>query len=115
LGQRILTLILHSEIANQWIERTLRVGQLHIWMKLVKKKHQDLCVASKAFESWLGPKGITGGPISGKQTLSLKAEAPATIYEIDEIHEGEDSETDKLRGRFVRCRRSLLRLRGCVS
>ncbi|KAL7772819.1 hypothetical protein CFE70_002782 [Pyrenophora teres f. teres 0-1] len=92
--QGILTLIPHDEIANRWIERTLRVGQLDVWMKLLKKERQDICVASKALESWLGPEGIAGGPISEKKTLSIKAEAPATIYEVEEIQDSEDDETD---------------------
>ncbi|KAE8872252.1 hypothetical protein PTNB73_03711, partial [Pyrenophora teres f. teres] len=94
LGWGILTLIPHDEIANRWIERTLRVGQLDVWMKLLKKERQDICVASKALESWLGPEGIAGGPISEKKTLSIEAEAPATIYEVEEIQDSEDDETD---------------------
>ncbi|KAK1912057.1 hypothetical protein P3342_012540 [Pyrenophora teres f. teres] len=94
LGWGILTLIPHDEIANRWIERTLRVGQLDVWMKLLKKERQDICVASKALESWLGPEGIAGGPISEKKTLSIEAEAPATIYEVEEIQDSEDDETN---------------------
>ncbi|KAE8852431.1 hypothetical protein PTNB73_10598 [Pyrenophora teres f. teres] len=94
VGWGILTLIPHDEIANRWIERTLRVGQLDVWMKLLKKERQDICVASKALESWLGPEGIAGGPISEKKTLSIEAEAPATIYEVEEIQDSEDDETD---------------------
>ncbi|KAE8832108.1 hypothetical protein PTNB73_10511 [Pyrenophora teres f. teres] len=94
LGWGILTLIPHDEIANRWIERTLRVGQLDVWIKLLKKERQDICVASKALESWLGPEGIAGGPISEKKTLSIEAEAPATIYEVEEIQDSEDDETD---------------------
>ncbi|KAK1911242.1 hypothetical protein P3342_011844 [Pyrenophora teres f. teres] len=37
LGWGILTLIPHDEIANRWIERTLRVGQLDVWMKLLRR------------------------------------------------------------------------------
>ncbi|EFQ90454.1 hypothetical protein PTT_12942, partial [Pyrenophora teres f. teres 0-1] len=87
LGWGILTLIPHDEIPNRWIERTLRVGQLDVWMKLLNKERQDICVASKALESWLGPEGIAGGPISEKKTLSIEAEAPATIYEVEEIQD----------------------------
>ncbi|KAK1914348.1 hypothetical protein P3342_007594 [Pyrenophora teres f. teres] len=83
-----------KQIANRWIERTLRVGQLDVWMKLLKKERQDICVASKALESWLGPEGIAGGPISEKKTLSIEAEAPATIYEVEEIQDSKDDETD---------------------
>ncbi|KAK1914356.1 hypothetical protein P3342_007602 [Pyrenophora teres f. teres] len=82
LGWGILTLIPHDEIANRWIERTLRVGQLDVWMKLLKKERQDICVASKALES------------CEKKTLSIEAEAPATIYEVEEIQDSEDDETD---------------------
>ncbi|KAL5371384.1 hypothetical protein DPSP01_014303 [Paraphaeosphaeria sporulosa] len=88
-------LVPHDRIANRWIERTLRVGQLAIWMDLVKRERQEIYAASKALESWLGPEGIAGGPISGKQTLSIKAEAPATIYKVqDSEDDGTNDETD---------------------
>jgi hypothetical protein len=85
LGWGILTLILHDKVLSRWIERTLRVGQLEVWTKLLKRERQDICVASRTLESWLGPKGVAGGPISEKKTLSIKADAPATIYEVEEI------------------------------
>lgn len=94
LGWGILTLIPHDQIANRWIERILRVGQLDVWIKLLKRERQDICVASKALESWLGPEGIAGGPITEKKTLSIEAEAPATIYEVEEVQDSEDDETD---------------------
>ncbi|UPX11858.1 uncharacterized protein EKO05_0002442 [Ascochyta rabiei] len=94
LGWGILTLIPHDEIANCWIERTLRVGQLHVWIELLKKECPDICAASKALKNWLGPEGIAGGPINEKKTLSIEAEAPATIYEVEEIQDSEDDETD---------------------
>ncbi|UPX21008.1 uncharacterized protein EKO05_0011214 [Ascochyta rabiei] len=87
LGWGILTLIPHDEIANRWIERTLRI-------KLLKKECPDICAASKALKNWLGPEGIAGGPINEKKTLSIEAEAPATIYEVEEIQDSEDDETD---------------------
>ncbi|KAF1933792.1 uncharacterized protein M421DRAFT_28443, partial [Didymella exigua CBS 183.55] len=87
LGWGILTLIPHDEIANRWIERKLRVGQLHVWIELLKKERPDICAASKALESWLGPDGIAGGPINEKQTLCIEAEAPVTIYEVEEIQD----------------------------
>ncbi|UPX17235.1 uncharacterized protein EKO05_0007601 [Ascochyta rabiei] len=94
LGWGILTLIPHDEIANRWIERTLRVGQLHVWIELLKKECPDICAASKALKNWLGPEGIAGGPINEKKTLSIEAEAPATIYEVEEIQDSKDDETD---------------------
>ncbi|PVH90805.1 hypothetical protein DM02DRAFT_479183, partial [Periconia macrospinosa] len=87
LGWGMLTLIPHEEISNSWIERRLLLDQLAVWMELVKKERQEIYVASKALEGWLGPEGIAGGPISGKQTLSIEAEAPAAIYEMNEIRD----------------------------
>ena len=95
LGWGILTLIPHDEISNRWIERVLRVGQLHVFIELVKKERPDLCAASKALEDWLGPEGIAGGPIGEKKTLSIEAEAPATIYEVEEIQDSEDDEVNE--------------------
>ncbi|CAE7019912.1 hypothetical protein PTTW11_02971 [Pyrenophora teres f. teres] len=108
LGWGILTLIPHDEIPNRWIERTLRVGQLDVWMKLLNKERQDICVASKALESWLGPEGIAGGPISEKKILSIEVEAPATIYEVEEIQDSEDNKTNNSVDNSVRKRTQAL-------
>ncbi|UPX16740.1 uncharacterized protein EKO05_0007127 [Ascochyta rabiei] len=81
LGWGILTLIPHDEIANCWIERTLRVGQLHVWIELLKKK-------------LVRARGNCWRPINEKKTLSIEAEAPATIYEVEEIQDSKDDETD---------------------
>jgi hypothetical protein len=85
----------HDEIPNSWIESTLRVGELNVWLDLVKKENLDVYAASKALDSWLGPDGISGGSIDSKKTLSIEAEAPATIHEIDEIGDSEDEEDDR--------------------
>lgn len=41
-------------------------------------------------ERWLGPEGIAGGPIAGKQMLSIEAKAPATMYEVEEVDDSDD-------------------------
>lgn len=92
LGWGILTLIPHEEIAISWIEQTLRVTELHVWIELVKKERPDICDASKALETWLGPEGISGGPISEKKTLSIEAGAPTSIYEVEEVQDSEDDD-----------------------
>jgi hypothetical protein len=94
LGWGSLLLIPHEEVSNWWLERVLRVGQLGVFVNLVKRERPDLCAASKALEAWLGPDGIAGGPISEKQTLSIEAEAPATIYEVEEIQDSEDEDIE---------------------
>ena len=90
LGWGSLTLMPHDSIPNSWIESTLRTGEVDLWVALVKKENPDILAASKALEAWLGADGIAGGPISGKETLSIEARAPATIYEIEEVQDSED-------------------------
>jgi hypothetical protein len=58
----------------------------------VKKENPDVYAANKALETWLGPPGINGGSIHQKQTLSIEAETPATIHEVEEILDSEDYE-----------------------
>jgi hypothetical protein len=96
LGWGTLLLIPHEEVSNWWLERVLRVGQLEVFINLVKREQPDLCAASKALEAWLGPDGIAGGPISEKQMLSIEAEAPATIYEVEEIQDSEDEDIENV-------------------
>lgn len=82
----------HDHIPNSWIESTARNGELDVWAQLVKKENPDVHTASRALEVWLGPEGIAGGSISKKQTLSIEAEAPATIYEVEGIQDSEGDE-----------------------
>lgn len=95
LGWGSLTLMPHDRIPNSWIESTLRNGELDVWAHLVKKENPDVHTASRALEAWLGPEGIAGGSISKKQTLSIEAEAPATIYEVEEIQDSEGDEMEE--------------------
>ena len=68
----------------------LRVGQLDVFIEVVKRERPDLCAASKAVEAWLGLEGIAGGPISGRQMLSIEVDALTTIYEVEEVEDSED-------------------------
>ena len=95
LGWGSLTLMPHDEIPNSWIESTLRVGELNVWLDLVKKENPDVYAASKALDSWLGPDGISGGSIHLKKPLTIETEAPATIHAIDEIGDSDDEEDDR--------------------
>ena len=92
LGWGILALMPHDDIPSSWVESTLRNGELEVWAQLVKKENPDVFTASKALETWLGPHGINGGSINQKQTLSIEAETPATIYEVEEILDSEDDQ-----------------------
>ena len=92
LGWGSLCLMPHDLIPNTWVEQTLRVGELHIWLDLVKKVNPDVYTASEALDSWLGSESIAGGPINGKQTLRIESELPTTIYEVEEVQDSEDDE-----------------------
>jgi hypothetical protein len=93
LGWGSLLLIPPEEVSNWWVERVLRVGQLQVFVNVVKRERPDLCAASKALEAWLGPEGIAGGPINGKQMLSIEAEGPATIHEVEEVGDSEEEDS----------------------
>jgi hypothetical protein len=92
LGWGSLTLMPHDVIASSWVESTLRIGELDVWVELVKRENPDVYAASKALDGWLGPEGIAGGPIGEKETLSIESEAQATIYEIQDSEDDEDDE-----------------------
>ncbi|USP80404.1 hypothetical protein yc1106_07678 [Curvularia clavata] len=94
LGWGSLLLILHEEVPNRWIERVLRVGELGVFIDVVKRERPDLVEASKALESWLGPDGIAGGPISQKQALGIESNMPLVCYEIEEVADSEDNDDD---------------------
>jgi hypothetical protein len=74
-------------IPNTWIEAVLRTGELAVWVELIKKEHPNIYAASKALETWLGLDSIAGRLISGKKTLSIEAETPAALYEIEEVQD----------------------------
>jgi len=95
LGWGSLCLMPHDLIPNTWVEQTLRVRELPIWLALVEKVNSDACTASKALDTWLGSESIAGGPIDGKQALRIEAELPTTIYEVEEVQDSEGSEGDE--------------------
>jgi hypothetical protein len=85
LGWGSFCLVLHDVITNTWLEHTLRVPKLDIWLELVRKVNPDVVKAAYILDSWLGPNGIAGGAISEKTPLGIEAEPVMTIYEIEEV------------------------------
>ncbi|KAL1793796.1 hypothetical protein ACET3X_000001 [Alternaria dauci] len=95
LGWGSLLLIPHEEVSNHWLERVLRKNQRDVFLELVKRERPEICTASRALEAWLGPDGITGAPIAGKERLSIEANALATAVGLTEIPDSEaEDDTD---------------------
>jgi hypothetical protein len=94
LGWGSFCLVPHEVISNTWVEHTLRVPELDVWLELVKKVNPDVFEAAQILDSWLGPEGIAGGAINDKTPLGIEAEPVRTIYEIEEIQDSEDSGDD---------------------
>jgi hypothetical protein len=92
LGWGFLCLIPHDVVPNSWLEQTLRVGELRIWLELVKRVNPDAYAASTALDSWLGSECIAGGPLRKEETLRIEVEAPAIAYEAEEVQDSEDEE-----------------------
>jgi hypothetical protein len=101
LGWGSFCLVLHDIISTTWLEHTLRVPELTIWLELVKKVKPDVFKAAQMLDSWLGPDGMAGGAISEKTPLGIEAEPAITIYEIEEIQDSEDSGDDEDDGEDV--------------
>lgn len=91
LGWGVFALIPHEHFSNSWVEQTTRAWGLHVWIDLVKKERPDVCAVSRVLDSWLGPEGILGGPISGKQTLSIELDIP-TYPVVTGVDDSEDDE-----------------------
>jgi hypothetical protein len=96
LGWGSFCLVPHDVITNTWLEHTLRVPELDIWLELVRKVNPDVVKAAHILDSWLGPDGIAGGAISEKTPLGIEAEPVMTIYEIEEVQDSEDSGDDSV-------------------
>ena len=96
LGWGSFCLVPHDVISNTWLEHTLRVPELDVWLELVRKVNPDVVKAGHILDSWLGPDGIAGGAISEKTPLGIEAEPVMTIYEIEEIQDSEDSGDDSV-------------------
>ncbi|KAI1663147.1 hypothetical protein L13192_12814, partial [Pyrenophora tritici-repentis] len=94
LGWGSLLLIPYDIVSNQWLEKVLLIWQLDLFLQLVKRERCDICDASKALDSWLGPEGIEGAPIDGKARLSIEANAPAVAYTVEEIQDSEDDDME---------------------
>jgi hypothetical protein len=92
LGWGSFLLMPHDLISNHWVERTLRTGDLDVWLNLIKQVNPDVYNASQKLESWLGPEGIAGESICSKAPLSI--EAVPQVYEIsDSDDSGDDDNT----------------------
>lgn len=89
LGWGILALMPSEDIPNTWLERDISAWGVGLWVQLVRKERPDVCAAAEALDSWLGPDGIAGGPISGKTALCLEMDPP-----VGSVVEVEDSEGD---------------------
>ena len=94
LGWGSFCLVPHDVISNTWLEHTLRVPELDIWLELVRKVNPDVVKAAYILDSWLGPDGIAGGAISDKAPLGIEAAPDLPIYEIEEVQDSEDSGDD---------------------
>ena len=64
-----------------------------LWVQLVKRERPNVCAAAKALDSWLGPEGIAGGPISGKTALCLEIDLP--VGSVVEVEDSEDNTSDE--------------------
>ncbi|UPX16739.1 uncharacterized protein EKO05_0007126 [Ascochyta rabiei] len=95
LGWGMLCLMPHDIISNLWVENDLCVPFWHIWLELVVKVNLEAHKASMALDAWLGLEGISGGSISKKATLSIKANMPMLATQVEEI---EDSEVEDSEG-----------------
>jgi hypothetical protein len=96
LGWGSFCLVPHDVISNTWLEHTLRVPELDVWLELVRKVNPDVVKAAHILDSWLGPDGIAGGAISEKTPLGIEAEPVMAIHEIEEILDSEDSGDDSV-------------------
>jgi hypothetical protein len=85
-------LIPHDVVPNSWVEQTLRIGELHIWLELVKRVNPEVHAASTALDAWLGSECIAGGPLRKEETLRIEAEVPAIVYEVEEVQDSDDDE-----------------------
>ncbi|KAF1922382.1 uncharacterized protein M421DRAFT_10598 [Didymella exigua CBS 183.55] len=76
--------------ALRWYEAAKQLG----WGMLCLMPH-DIITNSGALDDWLGLEGISSGSISGKATLSIKANLLAPVTQVEEI---KDSEVEDSKG-----------------
>lgn len=94
LGWGTLVMIPPEDVTDVWLGKSLHVDQLQVFVGLVRREQPDLYFASKVLEVWLGLDAIAGGLNSGKQTLSIEAEAPVAVYDVEEIPDSKDDDLD---------------------
>lgn len=95
LGWGVFMVMPEDSMSKSWIEYTIRAWGVPVFIELVKKVRPDVCAATKAFDAWLGPEGIAGGPIGAKKTLSIELDAPASTAEVYEILDSESEEEEE--------------------
>lgn len=97
LGWGMLALMPYEHFPNTWVGNECRASDVMLWIELVKRERTEVCAAVKQFDSWLGPEGISGGPISSKTMLYLEGHTPTdTVIEIEDSEDDSSAEATQL-------------------
>src|SRR5437588_37432 len=85
--------MLADEITHSWFEQILLVGELRVWLNLVKKVNPKAYKASQALDYWLSPDSTTNVSITKQDFLRIKTilGAQAIVEEVPDSDE-EDNE-----------------------
>ena len=94
LGWGIFIVMSEDFISHTWIEYTIRSWGVPVFVDLVKKERPDVCAAAKAFDDWLGPEGIAGGPLGGRKTLAIELDAPPSTADAYQVLDTDSDEED---------------------
>lgn len=98
LGWGALLSMPHDQISNSFIEQTLRVDEISIWLSLVKRENKDAYEAIQQFNTWLGDYSI-GASIQDKEPLYIESEGlqrgEGKIQEVQDSDKDEDDNDNR--------------------
>jgi hypothetical protein len=94
LGWGSLCLMPPDNRFNRWVEKEVLAYEWPIWLQLVKRVSPEAHAASQTLDRWLGVQAIQGGPIQSDSRLFIEEKGPSVVYEVEEITDSTDEESD---------------------
>jgi hypothetical protein len=95
LGWGCLLLMPADTVTSCWVEQTLRVAEWTVWLQLVQRVNAPAVQLGREFDAWLGPGGLSGGPVPCAERSGIEASQALRICAIPDSDE-ESNESDEL-------------------
>ncbi|CAA9967166.1 hypothetical protein PTMSG1_10525 [Pyrenophora teres f. maculata] len=92
LGWGSLLFLEGDVVTANWVEQTLRVSEWSLWLRLVQRVNPSVQQLIHNVDTFLGPNGLRGGPISNMQPVGAEVSEALRICEVPDSQDGSGDE-----------------------